>query len=408
MGRPINQAEIQQYTSDRAVLEVQMCKALYALYDSAPIRPALQSTIGFAFEQIAAHLVDTIGTGKNPKEKEVTEEGQKESKLQVFAKFAGGPAKSAAELKDKCLRVWRARSQWSAADCSDVSRWMGSVLEKVKDAPGFGTLNKYEKQDKPQNPKEKDRFFKNMPDQGGRARVETGKYQQSALERQHGALHAEIGRGAGLAVKIPVYDAKGRVPSGAELFRMLPSSTVRKIDLAFGLAEGGDLSGTTADSIIVNRLMLTFLQGALGMREQDRAMNKVLQLLPLVTMVSHGHHTLVESALTLTLSGFCDYQIGFYTSLLTGRDHTYDAEGDILRILARVERDKNNHHILCWFDPREMMYVGEECETAEELKMFREYATTSKKFVLYFRDGVSSLVFRPELLKWGDISPAMA
>lgn len=105
------------------------------------------------------------------------------------------------------------------------------------------------------------------------------------------------------------------------------NSVVRAIDRTFGLPEGADISGTTADSIFGMESMLNLqvqnakisTKGQPDRLEHEGWLKKYpgeVILLPLITMVKHGHHALLECALTFMLTGYIDaYHIGKYTSL---------------------------------------------------------------------------------------------
>jgi hypothetical protein len=105
------------------------------------------------------------------------------------------------------------------------------------------------------------------------------------------------------------------------------NSVVRAIDRTFGLPEGADISGTTADSIFgMESVLYLQAQGKTistqreSVELDDRGWSMkypgVVILLPLITMVKHGHHALLECALTFMLTGYIDaYHIGKYTSL---------------------------------------------------------------------------------------------
>ena len=113
-------------------------------------------------------------------------------------------------------------------------------------------------------------------------------------------------------------------------FILKHNSVVRGIDRTFGLPETADISGTTADTIFgieaMMRIMFTEKLSTYGEKTIPINANRQLSqlfskwapliLLPLITMSKHGHHAILECALTLTLTGYIDgYSIGKYTSL---------------------------------------------------------------------------------------------
>lgn len=379
-------SEIRQITIDRAVLEVELCKELYAVYNSQPIIGEIREIIATAFESVVGHV---LLPGKYAG---ATNEAVKEGKiLQVFVNHGGGQP-TASDLGEKCKAIIQKWQSWQAVDCSDLSRLIGSVLEQCKGAAGEnwgGFTDQYSKY-KP------DEFYKNNPAQAGRSRTPN----ESLVSFT--APHSKSGRDAGLDARVMIRNSSGDVVgSGIGPFRLMPHSTVRKIDIAFGLPEGADISGTTSDSIIVNQLTARFAKATSALPEPPLpSTSKLLQLLPLVTMISHGHHTLLESALTLTLFGVCEYQIGFYTSLFSGASADapkYDASGEILKVLKKYENDKRNQHILCWHDSATGKYAGMHYTTPEDIKKYRKFATTGEGFLKFFRHNVHDRVYKKDL-----------
>jgi hypothetical protein len=144
------------------------------------------------------------------------------------------------------------------------------------------------------------------------------------------------------------------------------NSVVRTIDRTFGLPEGADISGTTADSIFG----MEILMAAKGGGEKSIGTGEVLKLqtiedknrdwerrylatggypgylilLPLITMVKHGHHAILECALTYALNDYIDaYHIGYYTSLWPKRSAQ---TGRLWEILQKWENSPSNKHII--------------------------------------------------------------
>jgi hypothetical protein len=117
------------------------------------------------------------------------------------------------------------------------------------------------------------------------------------------------------------------------------NSVTRVIDLLFGLPPAADISGTTADQIYGTELIMNLsfygdnvigTQGdAIELTDEESRKRKerwkaksgefssLLILLPMITMAKHGHHSILECALTFTLTGYIDaYHVGYYTTLL--------------------------------------------------------------------------------------------
>ncbi len=403
MPKGLTNAQITQYTQDRAELEVAMCQELLEIYNTHEILEPLRQTIGTAFENVRYLVIGAPGGPKPPPppEADITKEAVKEGKiLQVFAKHAHGPFLPG-ELQDSLAEVAGKWTAWDAGDCSDLSRFMGSILEQKEakvDAPAFDPIRSKFKPDE---------FYKNLEKPTPKVPVVSrSRTFDTSYSGKAPTTHSQAGRQAGLGKRliVTVHGQAGK--AGIDPFRLLETSTVRKIDLAFGLPEGADISGTTSDSIIINRLVGQF-NASIPEELKTPGTTKLLQLLPLVTMISYGHHALVESALTLTLFGFCNYRIGFYTTLLTKGALTKaertgnraEVGGRILSTLKKFEEDKRNRHILCWWEPKAGKYMGEEYCTPGEVELYRSMGTTSEKFIKFFRDKVHSSPY------YGDLQP---
>jgi hypothetical protein len=118
---------------------------------------------------------------------------------------------------------------------------------------------------------------------------------------------------------------------GVEKFKFGGRSIMQIIDWTFGLPiEGGDVSGTTTDSI-----------AALRWAGEDH-LNATSQLIAIATMVPQGHHTIVECAWPLTRQGCMNYSIGFYDTLLPAGSNLHELES----ALKPWESDKFNQHVL--------------------------------------------------------------
>jgi hypothetical protein len=132
------------------------------------------------------------------------------------------------------------------------------------------------------------------------------------------------------------------------------NSVVRAIDRTFGLPEGADISGTTADSIFgMESILYLEAQGkTISTQKEASKLNDLgwsqkypgeVILLPLITMVKHGHHALLECALTFMLTGYIDaYHIGKYTSLWPKGS----GGGPLLTLLKKYEDSPSNMRII--------------------------------------------------------------
>ena len=90
--------------------------------------------------------------------------------------------------------------------------------------------------------------------------------------------------------------------------RAQAASNVLKIERICGTIVGGDISGTTTDTLFELELW------------GRKYLSVCYYLLPLATIVHNMHHSFTEVALSISLNKEADYTIGFYSSMLPGRD----------------------------------------------------------------------------------------
>jgi len=189
-----------------------------------------------------------------------------------------------------------------------------------------------------------------------------------------------------------------------------------KIDTLFGLGQGADISGTTADSIFfiehVNRFIAEAVAHGGGPDDLAEAqaalyyLGDLLMLLPMATMVCQGHHAVLEIALTLTLNNYTDYAIGQYTSLIPPSAPKNDLTNRVFQTLWECETDPRNHRMLCFFDGggcRAYLYGqdwlvhagigvpalpigGAALSSTEEIARFNAMASTSASFLYLFHN----------------------
>lgn len=149
------------------------------------------------------------------------------------------------------------------------------------------------------------------------------------------------------------------ITRGIDKFQFLPKSVIAAIDRTFGLRpEGGDISGTTTDSIYALRWA-----GMTAGLTQDLV--KAIQILPLVTMVPQGHHTMVECAYPLSRHGIIDYHIGYYTTLAP--KHSPGLYNGVLGPL-----EKRSKHVLVWGRGRGEQ--GVQMDQQDEITAFKKLA----------------------------------
>ncbi len=370
--RIINHAEVTHYTRVRTAIETDLAKDLYQNFDSPPIINTLREVVSLAVENMYYFINYTPG-GLYDKETK---------NLVVFKRYhnLGDGQRGLKNLLDH----WR---EWSASDCSDIIRLLAAVLEEPHKGLKVGPD---EKPDFSDNVKDFATFkpegvfydmgkeTKNIESWRWRVKPEDAPKKPSFTEPPK---HVSAGRKQIDVERMVVHGERGKAFYGIQDRVLMPKSTVRKIDIAFGLPQGADISGTTADSIIVVNRVNTFFE-ACGQHVLGGLPEAVIQLLPLVTMVSLGHHTLLEAALTLTMHGFITYRIGFYSTLMPRTDKRKgldeSASGNMQRAMKNAESNKSNKHFLCYFHNGK--YQARLYEERDELEQFRTFARTDEKF----------------------------
>jgi hypothetical protein len=230
-----------------------------------------------------------------------------------------------------------------AEECNDIIRYYGEVVELAgkkyraqkkasKYTPPPGTLKKYDALDT-----EKGTFRRGGDPvwKAGRQRDKTPP--TAPVEHPYNAPYDFI------------YSQKGGIAN----ITLRDTSTVLKIDRVFGLGLAGDISGTTTDALFfINRysnlFRAQFNQYPLFAAALD---DPIYQLLPLATLVAGGHHSLVESALSLTINRHLtgvNYKIGLYTSLLPDNTN-HPTRGEIWNKLHLAETNLRNRLMLIYY-----------------------------------------------------------
>jgi hypothetical protein len=155
-------------------------------------------------------------------------------------------------------------------------------------------------------------------------------------------------------IQLPRHAVKWR---GVEKFQFGPHSIIDTIDYTFGLPiEGGDVSGTTTDSIA-------------ALRWTGGGVDPLVQLIAIATMVSQGHHTTVECAWPLTRHGYIDYVIGFYETLVPPGTHP-----GLRDTLNGFNADPRNQHLLVCSDLNLLF------EKPDEVQAYRKVAGVRKAY----------------------------
>jgi hypothetical protein len=372
----IDEVQVVMYSQRRAMLETALAQRMYSVFDSPPLIGQLRDFVCQAVEHLAVLATRAAPAGIADANRVNLEKGliasllQGERFLNVWNNWSGGQGATPGGLV-QIVNNWQ---RWSAADCSDLIRLYCTVMENpALRTTGLvgGGVAEHQQSTRPGGAPWDKGPGGDRRREGAGANIPAGLYHP----------HTDAGR---TAIRHSAWEGgKG----GVSRFRLLPESNVRLIDAVFGLPEGADISGTTADSIFFAESVNSFFEEVQQYRSFDANWLPVVQLLPLATMVSHAHHTLLESALTLTLNSYITYSIGFYTTLMPAWASWTNTTVTLGKWLLWAEDHDWNYHMLCYYhEGRLCGYLfGRDDNRLIVLERFKRLATTGIPFLNYFR-----------------------
>ena len=146
---------------------------------------------------------------------------------------------------------------------------------------------------------------------------------------------------------------------GTNIHSLKPDSLLGTIEWIFGLPGGADTSGTAAECVA----WAEFLREALPVAElEDMTDGVPLYLGPVLAMVKHGHHTLIETATAIHIGETqvlktnrrVDYTPGVYSSLL---DASTAPTADTDSLLGKVYKTFKHYEVP--EDENEVFYLYE-------------------------------------------------
>ncbi|MBI5259375.1 MAG: hypothetical protein HY855_22930 [Burkholderiales bacterium] len=439
----IDSAQVRQIAMTRTWDEMRLAEELRDAFDSCPAMPVLRDFVAQAIEQVLAMTqrradllkspeaalgprisqlrdqVDRYGRFADKQELarlEVQLQAERpefervverllherrvierlisgENKLKAWTKFGAAPG------IEGLMAVYQRRHEWTALDCSDMIRLYAAVTE-----------SKFDKDD-PDNKYLRRSGFVGAADAalqdgarvGGvdvwakpnRAREPSNKPLPAGV---HVNMPAHVAAARGVAIARA--ESQGVAHAGIAGSLLADTSTIRSMDATFALPAGADISGTTADSVFFMKEVEDFyshVPDSLGAHLGGLA--TVMQLLPLATMVSQGHHTLLESAIVLTMDSVDTgpaanayntahaYSIGFYDTLLpyaigTAEDPLVERIAGILDRWSALARNK---HVVC-FPDASGNWVGGLCDRESEFAELRRFARADLDLLMFFRE----------------------
>ncbi len=128
---------------------------------------------------------------------------------------------------------------------------------------------------------------------------------------------------------------------GSKRWELKDGSIISRMDQVFGLVPASDISGTTTDTIF-------FIQRFLGGNVMGK-FDHVFYLLPVGTIVSGAHHSVVEVAAPLSQSKIMNYRIGYYDTLMPIKRTTHNGVKQLDAVLKNGFKDQRNRHMMIFY-----------------------------------------------------------
>lgn len=244
--------------------------------------------------------------------------------------------------------------QMDAQDISDIVRLYGTFVEKAAKEKELSELYKQVEDRKNAFRKGTDKLDSNAVWNKGDKNQESGRHRSAILneELKKKLESLKSGKKSNEALDLTVdfladnalqYEKSSRgavqnflvsMQGGQSGFALKDTSSLGRIDRAFGLVPAADISGTTADTMF-------FFSKFPGI-------DPLYQVLPMATIVAGAHHSLIEVALPLSQGKVIDYEIGLYSTLLPTKAK-HSATGAIKKVLEMAQNEKLNHYLLVWY-----------------------------------------------------------
>lgn len=360
--RPLSHAQIEAIREEKRTLEVDVARTIYRHF---------QLHHKYAIQRLVREMVMHMLSARNQTKLNQLLSGKRGQ----FLMFQRGVDPSISGLRESLKR----EAFWSLELCSDMIRLFGETNEKWNE---LGLSDEHAKGQSALRPEPT--FLKVGASNG----VKEGGWGKEMGHRDRKDIdEADQGR------RGAPYTNIGSIVRGVDKFQILPKSVVGAIDRTFGLRpEGGDVSGTTTDSIYALRWA-----GKVAGGPVDTI--KAIQILPMITMVPQGHHSIVECAYPLSRHGYIDYHIGYYGTLAP-----VDSPGLYDRLLAHLDLPDRNKHILVW--GRGAGERGVQIEGPQEMEAFKRLARVLSAYGFCVAGGLNDFTqalnvmrtFSPDLL----------
>ena len=250
----------------------------------------------------------------------------------------GGPWEGGITDARGLARILAHVNSMSAQQCADIMRLYGSVVDGVATmSPEYKKLQRA-----------KDDLRAGLTSLSA---TQEQVWNQDDASHSYGRRRARLdpklsGEQAWLELREHMYVSSFQrtlmeMGGGIKTVMLKNDSTVGRFERYYGLAMGADVSGTTSDTLWV-------LERFLG-----QSYDPIFNLLPVATIVTAAHHTLLEVGLAMSVSHKIMYRVGEYSTLMP--DTTHPAAPSLRDLLARFEQSPDNSLLGCWYStPREL------------------------------------------------------
>jgi len=267
------------------------------------------------------------------------------------------------------------KAEWDLETCSDIIRLFGEITEGL--GRGKNASEQWSTMDKGKGKLRPGPTFDKYD-----AKTGWGHRHRAFVPEQERPKRRQAFSGYG-------FRDVGHLWRGVELFRLEDKSVIGAMDRTFAVKSlGGDVSGTTTDSMWALNWSKAKLAGI------DENLLSALQLLPLVTMVGQGHHSIAECAYPLTRFEYLNYCIGYYGTLtpLNASETTKDLFSGVLQQFSQREKDL---HCIVWQTQAAGQYIpgdfrGYLMTTDDEVNQFKKIAHIRSAYAVSAGKGLQS------------------
>jgi len=221
-------------------------------------------------------------------------------------------------------------NQWTAYNCADWIRVYGEIVEeKFFGAPENAAREGYQRG--PDGSWKKPRLTADV-------KTLQSDIQKTNLRRRIEFKSLELAQQGIYKSKLtPSHELMISMPhAGAQKWAIMTDDITGKMDDVFGLMPGATISGTTTDNI--------YFISKFALAVDD----PTLYLLPFGTIVSGGHHSLIEVALPLSVNGIIDYRVGCYSTLIP-EGYSSNAANIIRTFLHAYDSRPENRLMLIYY-----------------------------------------------------------